>query len=279
MKKIGLEIAGVVLAILLIFGLFWLIFPPASSRFDAKQKVSFQLFEKQMNYAALGDSLTEGVGDATGQGGFVPLFAKDLENDKNVKVNSSNFGKAGDTSTQIYDRMQQQSKIMTGLKKADIITLTVGGNDVMKVIRDNISQISTLDATAFEQPAKAYQKHLRQILAAIRKVNNHAPIYVLGIYNPFYLNFPQITTMQTVINNWNTATDSVVKSEKKAYFVPINDLIYKGVDGKKGVADDQTTGGEDNDLLYTGDHFHPNNVGYQIMAQAVYQAYLSEENK
>lgn len=29
----------------------------------------------RLTYLALGDSLTEGIGDTTGQGGFVPLLA------------------------------------------------------------------------------------------------------------------------------------------------------------------------------------------------------------
>ena len=45
---------------------------PAGNRL--KEEVQDQ--DKIVNYVALGDSLTEGVGDATGQGGFVPLLAK-----------------------------------------------------------------------------------------------------------------------------------------------------------------------------------------------------------
>jgi len=270
-KKIGLGIAGFLLAVLLIFGIFWLVFPKPANRIDLVKSAKAA---SSLHYTALGDSLTEGVGDATKQGGFVPLFAKDVENDKKTSVDFENYGKAGDTSEQIYDRMMSQSKITDSLKSADVITLTVGGNDVLKVIRDNFDKISTLKASDFDGPSKTYQGELQKIFTAIRKVNPKAQIYVLGIYNPFYLNFPQITVMQDVINQWNQATQSVVQNEKNAYFVPINDLLYKGQNGQKGISD--SGDGEKNDLLYTGDNFHPNNIGYQIMAQAVFKAYQGE---
>ncbi|AYF99632.1 SGNH/GDSL hydrolase family protein [Lactococcus allomyrinae] len=271
MKKRLQIFAGFLLAILLIFGLLWVIFPKAENRFaDKKPSV---LTEKTVKYAALGDSLTEGVGDATAQGGFVPLFAKELENTYNISVSSENFGKAGDTSTQIYNRMMKQQKIKDGLKSASIITITVGGNDVMKVIRDNVSHLSTMTAKDFSKPEVAYQKRIKKLLDTIRESNPKAEIYVLGIYNPFYINFPEITVMQDVINNWNDATDSVVSKEKNVYFVPINDLLYKGTSGQKAVESDSNSDSVQNNLLYTGDHFHPNNTGYQIMANAVFAAY------
>lgn len=285
MKKTFLTFAGFVLAILLIFTALWFFLPQAGNEFANTKNTPSQNQTKTLHYAALGDSLTQGVGDATNQGGFVPLFAKEIENNNSqLVVKSQNFGKEGDTSAQIYTRMTTQSKIEKGLKNADIITITVGGNDVMKVLRDNIAKISNMTAKSFKKPQAAYQKRLRKIFSTIRKNNPTAQIYVLGIYNPFYLNFPNITVMQTVIDNWNTATQSVVNSENKATFVPINDLLYKGIDGKQAVEENSNTGSSStstsssssevqNDLLYTGDHFHPNNTGYQIMADAVYKAY------
>ncbi len=35
--------------------------------------------KEKLHYIAIGDSLTEGVGDQTKQGGFVPLVANDLK--------------------------------------------------------------------------------------------------------------------------------------------------------------------------------------------------------
>jgi len=194
MKNFIRTFAGFLLAILLILGLFLLAFPKAGDRFRTEKKVS-ALSAKHVSYAALGDSLTEGVGDATGQGGFVPLFAKEIENSTGGSVSSQNFGKAGDTSTQIYNRMMKSKKITDGLKKANIITITIGGNDVLKVIRDNVTKLSSMTEKDFVKPEELYQARVKKLLDKIRENNPQAQIYVLGIYNPFYLNFPDLTVM------------------------------------------------------------------------------------
>ncbi len=278
MKNFIRTFAGFLLAILLILGLFLLAFPKTGDRFRTEKKVS-ALSVKHVSYAALGDSLTEGVGDATGQGGFVPLFAKEIENSTGGSVSSQNFGKAGDTSTQIYNRMMKSKKITDGLKKANIITITIGGNDVLKVIRDNVTKLSSMTEKDFVKPEELYQARVKKLLDKIRENNPQAQIYVLGIYNPFYLNFPDLTVMQNVIDSWNTATAGVVSQEKNTYFIPINNLLYKGSGDKQAVEADSSTSAVANNLLYTEDHFHPNNIGYQIMADAVFASYKEVNQK
>lgn len=221
----------------------------------------------KLNYVAIGDSLTEGVGDTTNQGGFVPLLADSLSSAYGYQVATSNYGVSGNTSQQILKRMTEKKAIQDDLKKANLMTLTVGGNDVMAVIRKNLT---TLKVSSFTQPAKAYQKRLRQIIEVARSENPNLPIYILGIYNPFYLNFPEMTEMQEVIDNWNNQTEAVTAEYEGVYFVPINELLYKGLDGEEGIV--ESSGQQTqiiNDALFTGDHFHPNNTGYRIMSTAV----------
>lgn len=219
---------------------------------------------KHFNYVAVGDSLTEGVGDTTNQGGFVPLLSQAMTDTYHYQVTYSNYGISGNTSQQILSRMIKQEAIQKSLAKADMMTLTVGGNDVMAVIRKHLTKLSV---STFKKPATTYQKRLRQIIELARSENEDLPIYVLGIYNPFYLNFPEMTEMQEIIDNWNGSTESVTDEYDNVYFVPINDQLYKGIDGEEGIVStsgDQTT--VINDVLFSGDHFHPNNIGYQIMS-------------
>ena len=222
---------------------------------------------QQFSYVALGDSLTQGVGDTTNQGGFVPLVAQSLTNEEGYQVDVKNFGVAGNTSNQILKRMKEQAEIADALSKADLMTLTVGGNDLRKVILDNIT---SLKISTFKKPSVAYSKRLVEIIELARKDNPDLPIYVLGIYNPFFLNFPEMTDMQTIVDNWNQTTQDTIAKFDKVYFVPINDLLYQGIDGQEGIV--QTSGDEKkiiNDALYQEDNFHPNNTGYEIMKRAV----------
>lgn len=221
----------------------------------------------RFHYVALGDSLTQGVGDSTGQGGFVPLLSQSLTNEYGYELTTDNYGVSGNTSQQILKRMKEDPEIGTSLKNAQLMTLTVGGNDLRKIILDNILE---LEVDTFDQPQEDYSQRLEEIITLARKDNPDLPIYVLGIYNPFYINFPEMTEMQTIVDNWNQTTEETVSEIDRVYFVPINDLLYLGIDGQGGISEeDSSEVQETNNLLYEEDHFHPNNTGYEIMKEAV----------
>lgn len=261
-----------VLIILLTFLVLLITVPKAKPLlgFATSQKTD-TMNKEVIHYVALGDSLTEGVGDATDSGGFVPLVARELEHTNRLNaVQTTNAGKSGDRSDQILKRLKNSKSIQNDLQSADIITVTVGGNDLMKVIKNDALHLTQ---KSFEKPLSSYKKEVTKLFSELRKYNETAPIYVLGIYNPFYLYFPEITEMQQIVTMWNEGTEEVVKAEKNAYFVPINDLLYKGSGGEVGIVSNSEASSEEksikNDALYEEDHFHPNNLGYQLMANAV----------
>ncbi|WP_237218865.1 GDSL-type esterase/lipase family protein, partial [Rothia nasimurium] len=126
------------LCLILAVFLFDRLIPKAASRVTPSE-ISQSDERPILHYIAIGDSLTEGVGDTTGQGGFVPLLAQDLANQLSVDVVDANYGIAGNTSNQILKRMKSDKKLQADLKRADLMTLTVGGNDLRKVIMNNIT--------------------------------------------------------------------------------------------------------------------------------------------
>ena len=274
-KKLMLVLAFFLASLLLSIFTFNIIISKSDSKLTKRDFLSEKL--TKFNYVAIGDSLTQGVGDTSNQGGFVPILAQNLTDTYNYDVSFSNYGVSGNTSKQILTRMQEKKDIQKSLSKADFMTLTVGGNDVMTVIRKNFTNLSV---STFTKPAKNYQDCLRQIIDLARAENKDLVIYVLGIYNPFYLNFPQMTKMQEIIDNWNDVTEKVTAEYDNVYFVPINDALYKGVNGEEGIvatSGDQTT--VVNDALFGEDHFHPNNIGYQIMSDKIKERINETKNK
>lgn len=240
-------------------------------------KLSASAKKKVVNYVAIGDSLTKGVGDSTNQGGFVPLLAQSLTNETDLEFKAINYGVSGNTSGQILLRMQEKKEIRKDLKRAQLLTITVGGNDLRKAI---LEDTSNLDLDRFEKASKTYEKNLKQIIELARKDNPDLPVYVVGIYNPLYLNFPDLTELQTLVDQWNQRTEEILSAYQGVYFVPINDLLYKGIDGKSGVTESEL-GKETvtNDALYDEDSFHPNNTGYEIMKEAVLEKIHATEKK
>ena len=233
--------------------------------------------KKVVTYVAIGDSLTKGVGDSTNQGGFVPLLAQSLTNETGLEFKAINYGVSGNTSSQILSRIREKKEIRKDLKQAQLLTITVGGNDLRKTI---LEDTSNLDLDRFEKASKIYEKNLKQIIELARKDNPDLPIYVVGIYNPLYLNFPDLTELQTLVDQWNQRTEVTLSAYQGVYFVPVNDLLYKGIDGKSGVTESEL-GKETvtNDALYDEDSFHPNNTGYEIIKEAVLEKIHATEKK
>ncbi|HEL2737279.1 TPA: SGNH/GDSL hydrolase family protein [Streptococcus suis] len=242
--------------------LFHQILPSASSRLTNQEILVAE--KTEFHYVALGDSLTEGVGDTTGQGGFVPLLAQSLTNDYGYEVDYQNFGISGNTSNQILKRMKEKQELKTALQEANLLTITVGGNDLRKVI---IKNIANLKLSTFDKPAKEYGKRLESIIQVARKDNPTLPIYVIGIYNPFFLSLPELTEMQVIVDKWNTTTEDTVAKYENVYFVGINDLLYRGLEGEAGIS--KLNQSQSNNLLFEEDQFHPNNTGYEIIKKAV----------
>lgn len=208
---------------------------------------------------AIGDSLTKGIGDIENSG-YIDYLIDSL--DDKYKVTIVNHGKSGDTTSMITTRINNSSKIQDDLTNANIITLTVGGNDLMKVVKDNVFSL-TIDKV--EKYKNTYISNLEKTYNTIRKYNKKAPIYILGIYNPFYLNFKELVTLQEIVDEFNLATSTY--SKDKMYFIPINDQLYKGL----GIDDNSTV----NELLSKEDSFHPNSIGYKIIANEFYNKIIN----
>ncbi|GGH80858.1 lysophospholipase L1-like esterase [Pullulanibacillus pueri] len=207
---------------------------------------SLKLKQMSLNITAIGDSLTEGVGDPEDQG-YAGLTAKALENSKDIStVDFKNHGIKGDTTNDLQKVLKDQD-VQSDLANADLIFLTIGGNDLVGVVKKNIL---ALDIDDFNEQRIAYTKNLNSILAEIRQDNPSATIYYMGLYNPFedYLGGLN-EQFKAIIDEWNSSSQTILNLYSHTVFVPTFDLFE----------------GKGDQLLYT-DHFHPNKAGYQLMA-------------
>ncbi|GAF39145.1 lipase/acylhydrolase with GDSL-like motif [Agrilactobacillus composti DSM 18527 = JCM 14202] len=244
--------------------------------------------KKQLQITAIGDSLTQGVGDSAKDQGYVGLLKKTITKKyPKTKVTTANFGVGGNTSAQILDRVLNDPKITASVQKADAVVMTMGGNDIMQVISKDPLHVTT---QAVDTKAQAACKNLTQIIQKIRTVNSQVPIFVIGLYNPFYVLMPTVTTMQAAVHSWNAGTQAALKLQNRSYFVPVDAILTKG-DAKtkkavakrlKSVATTKQAQAASNSsskkepeltnpYLYKKDHFHPNHVGYEKMTTELYQ--------
>ncbi|WP_159721750.1 SGNH/GDSL hydrolase family protein [Enterococcus sp. CSURQ0835] len=270
LKKLWWLAVPLVVTVVTLVGLNFA-FPAAKPQLQSPKNDPTRNYKETVHYVAVGDSLTQGVGDETKRGGFVPLVANYLKDHYQLKtIQTENFGISGERSDQILKRVKKDDELQRSLKSSDLITITVGGNDLLQAFQKNLTASS---AKKFARPIKTYTEHTEDLLTAVRKLNKTAPIYVVGIYNPYYLNFPDVKEMQKVVDSWNDATKKLTQDVYQCYFIPVNDLLYKGLPEKTAKSADTQQSTTDssvkNNVLYDKDNFHPNNLGYQIMAHAL----------
>ncbi|MFC0274347.1 SGNH/GDSL hydrolase family protein [Metabacillus herbersteinensis] len=213
---------------------------------------------RDLKIVAIGDSLTAGVGDESKQGGYIGMVKKMLERETGLKeVTLSNFGIRGHKTDDLLKKLSNE-EVISRVKEADIIVMTIGANDIMEVVRGNIL---SLDFEPFRNEKKNYEDRFSDILSTIRKHNTEAQIVYVGLYNPFKLMLPELTEIDIIIEEWNNSSQRLIQADPNSNYVPVDDFFSR----------------ESVDKLLYKDEFHPNKLGYSLMADRVFNAIKNEE--
>jgi len=212
--------------------------------------------KEETRVVAVGDSLTQGVGDSTGNGGYVGILNNTVSQ-MNHLVEFDNYGHRGDRTDQLLKRLDDPN-VSTSIADADIVLMTIGANDIMQVLKDNFTN---LNMEEFKEERVHFEARLREIFAKIRKMNPDIEIYLVGFYNPYDKYFKDIEELAMIVEDWNSASEAITEELDHVNYIPTKDLF------------DDT----DEDI-FAEDNFHPNDLGYQRMAKRVLE-YLTKQER
>ncbi|GGL53359.1 GDSL-type esterase/lipase family protein [Sporolactobacillus putidus] len=195
-------------------------------------------------YAALGDSLTVGVGSTIFMPNFVKCFHQSLESFFRQPIARLVFARNGATTGEILESLSRPD-VSQAVGSARFITLTGGGNDLLRAgkvwlkTRDNTFILSALHESF---------ANIEQIITKIIDLHSSDPepfmIRILNLYNPV----PYIPESHIWLETFN---EKLLSLERFAE-VRIAD-IYHAFYGREP-------------HLLARDHTHPNPLGYRIMA-------------
>ncbi|MDF2790808.1 MAG: hypothetical protein K0S80_3909 [Neobacillus sp.] len=219
-------------------------------------EVTLDFFKKDQKIVAIGDSLTEGSGDETENGGYVGILNHTFE-DNNLNITVENFGKKGNRTDQLLKRLEKED-VASEIKEADMVLITIGANDIMNVLKSNFMNVTM---EPFQEERVKYIERLEAIFNKINDLNPDTQIYLIGFYNPFERHFGEIKELGLIIDSWNEAGKSLAEEYDNVKYIPTKDLFSN----------------TNLDLL-AEDEFHPNTSGYKLMAQRVLE-YLKESNE
>ena len=211
--------------------------------------VPFQFFPRSIELVGIGDSLTQGVGDELKRDGYIGRLQQHFSQYEGIEeVLLTNTAKRGRRSDQLL-KMLKDGEIDHQIRKANIITLTIGGNDIMKVVKKDLFN---LKVEAFEKELKKFERNYEHILEEIREINSTAPIIIMGLYNPITIVTNEKSEFDLILKNWNDTIQDAAHSDSNACYVPINRLFMTNTN-----------------LVYHTDFFHPNSKGYQLVIEEI----------
>jgi lysophospholipase L1-like esterase len=256
------RVTGLISAVstlLLIVGFIFAVYDmtvPASQASKAKPGDGAQLSvtaASPYDITAIGDSLAKGTGDDTGNGfsrKTVQLLTKQGKESKLV----NNLGINGLTTKALLP-MLDESGVQYGLKQAGIIILSIGGNDLFAGAQSYQNSGELPTEAEMDAAVKTSGENFKKIVSKLKKINPDAQLVYVGLYNPFADLKDVKEAGDRAVANWNLNVLDTMNQYPGTIVIPTYDLFTSNL-GR----------------YLSGDHFHPNSDGYQMIADRIVQS-------
>ncbi|PKM63747.1 MAG: hypothetical protein CVU96_06310 [Firmicutes bacterium HGW-Firmicutes-20] len=227
-------------------------------------------------YVALGDSIGTGSTSRGTTSSYVVGFYNYLVSaNPNVTVTMKNLSTNGDDSSDLLGKLRADTNCTGDVAKATILTLNIGGNNVLPAGESSFSKINHAVA---EEGTLRFESEYQQIIDEIRRCNATVEIITMTLFNPY-----------NAISIRYYEGDPVLHQEVEFYAARINAKI-------RGISDPNYRFAEVHDLwkakyadvgkmgsvtyFYPSALFkftrdpHPNQTGQNELTELMKQAYL-----
>lgn len=204
--------------------------------------------EKTLNFLSLGDSIAAGAGLANPNKQAYGAIVSNTNG-----YNFKNDAISGHTTQNMIKRINQK-KVAEDIKEADIICISIGGNNFLQ---SNLAELM-IDATAkkdyskFDEIADGLYADIDIIIPYIRGLNPDATILFQTLYNPMYVS-------KDLREAYQAGADRVNDTIRR--YTEEHENVYTVVEVAAAIGDDES--------LITADYIHPNSKGHVVIAREV----------
>jgi lysophospholipase L1-like esterase len=212
---------------------------------------------KEISVTAIGDSLTKGTGDSTGEGYVKQVISllKVKYPDAAVRLNN-NLAVNGLKADRLAQLLATDKGYRFALKQANVILFTIGGNDLFQIAAGQSASQTTgdLDLNKLKAELPLGLQQLTKAVKLLHGLNPNAQIVYVGLYNPFY-DIPDFRAGSLQIQHWNEQAYAQLHQYSNMTLVPTFDLFENTIS-----------------RYLSSDHFHPNHSGYAQIAARIVQS-------
>ncbi|MGB7998514.1 MAG: SGNH/GDSL hydrolase family protein [Anaerobacillus sp.] len=204
-------------------------------------------------YTAIGDSITLGTGTILFSPTFVDFYSDELAYCTERGIGTRVFAENGATTQEV--RCWLSTKKIP-LRNTSVVTLTVGGNDLIDAaeLYDKTGDMVVLQ-DALQKCCENLTWIVEDLTASLSNHLDHYMIRVVNLYNPF----PELSFSTYWIRAFNRHIDNCTRGEK----VKVAD-VFSLFEGREAE-------------LLSEDGFHPNTFGHKVIANALVKTGISKE--
>ncbi|MRX74042.1 hypothetical protein GJU40_18120 [Bacillus lacus] len=210
------------------------------------------LERETLYHIGLGDSVARGYGSQ--RKGFVGIANQLLEQKLNKPFHLENFGKDSITSDKLLS-MMTEDHMQVSIGQADIVTINIGGNDILKIAMGK-GPMEVI--TAFRAIKNSYHENITEIVRQVRELNSECIIVLNELYNPVPVTEPHYSASVKLVDIWNAVLYKLAAKDPKIIIIPSARLL---------LASDRDT--------WAYDEIHPNDNGNEKMAEMMVQLLLT----
>jgi lysophospholipase L1-like esterase len=200
-------------------------------------------FADNTRYMAMGDSLASGYGAVPATQGYAYLLYQEGVFDKIPNTLLSNVGLIGATSA---DVLNYQVPLAINPYVPTVITLTVGGNDIAKILEEGANPTTVLTE---------FRANLFAIFSQLRIGLPNAKIYINNLND-----IPELPLPPPGIRSIVLAFNGIIEGVAGIFNVPVAD-VFSAFEGRNGLRLIQRNGADQFEV-------HPSNAGHRAIAKA-----------
>lgn len=225
------KLTAILLSLVMIFGIF---------------AVNGYAENEKKFYLVLGDSIAYGSGISNSREACYGKIVADTNG-----YDYANHSVPGHTTTNLINRLKDET-VISDLKKADIISISIGGNDFLmsNLIGLMFDSIVLDDHTEYDKIAEGFYTNICEIVEIINSHNADAVILMQTLYNPQsgYLRAP-----------YQEGADRINAAIERYNAENPDEIVI--VDVGTALGDDMEN--------YADDEIHPSAAGNEIIAETV----------